>query len=84
LTQKNIQNLNLYRRFDITLWNQFSIEQSTALSKIGMSIINSLMILLEIEACPILKLEQIDTKQKEKLQILIPLRDALAYLLEKV
>jgi hypothetical protein len=35
-------------------------------------------------ACPILKLEQIDTKQKGKATDSDPLRDALAYLLEKV
>ena len=48
LTPKKYSEPRIYTGgVDITLWNQFSkLEQSTAFLKIGMSIINSLMILL--------------------------------------
>jgi hypothetical protein len=49
------------------------LEQSTALSKDWYVYYKFIDDSGNWNACPILKLEQIDTKQKEKLQILIPL-----------
>jgi hypothetical protein len=60
------------------------LEQSTALSKDWYVYYKFIDDSTGKLAYPILKLEQIDTKQKGKATDSDPLRDALAYLLEKV
>jgi hypothetical protein len=87
LTPKKYSKPRIYTGgVDITLWNQFSkLEQSTALSKdwyVYYKFIDDGT--GKLKRMPNIKAGANKYKtKKEKLQILIPLRDALAYLLEK-